>query len=111
MEKLQAARAEAITPLAEIQEERAELLRRLASLDEPYGKAYAEAEVAGWSPEELAEIGIDEPLKRPKGRPRTRKAVAKKTAAPAPGTSPAATIPAQETAGDTSLIDAGDQSG
>ncbi|MFD9453444.1 hypothetical protein ACFWBC_10180 [Streptomyces sp. NPDC059985] len=112
MEKLQAARAEAITPLAEIQEERAELLRRLASLDEPYGKAYAEAEVAGWSPEELAEIGIDEPLKRPKGRPRTRKAVvAKKSAAAAPGASPAAAIPAQDSAGDAPLVDAGGQSG
>lgn len=107
MERLQAARAEAIAPLAQIQDERADLLRRLAALDEPYGKAYADAEVAGWSPQELTEIGIDEPVRRPKGRPRTRKAVAKRSTDAAP----VATIPAQETAVDVPLVDAGGQAG
>lgn len=112
MEKLQALRAAAITPLAKIQDERAELLQRLAALDEPYGKAYVDAEVAGWSSDELAEIGIEEPLKRPKGRPRSRKVVAKKTTDAAPDApSPATAVPAQSATGSAVPMAAGDQSG
>ncbi|MEU8526420.1 hypothetical protein AB0C77_12610 [Streptomyces sp. NPDC048629] len=88
MEAIQAARAEAIMPLVEIAGQRADLLRQLAELDEPYGKVYADAEAGGWSGDELAAMGLDEPVKRPKGRPRTKRAGVKKAAetpaAPAP---------------------------
>ena len=73
MEEIQAARAEAIEPLAEILEERGELLRQVAALDEPYGRAFAAAEAAGWSATELVAMGAEEPVKRPKGRPRGKR--------------------------------------
>ncbi|MGW2181264.1 hypothetical protein ACWCXX_24825 [Streptomyces sp. NPDC001732] len=100
MEAALHARAEAIKPLAEIQGQRADLLRQLAALDEPYGQAYADAEAAGWSVEELAEIDIEEPAKRPKGRPKSRRATKKSTAPVASGAaSSAAAVPAQGSAG------------
>ncbi|MFF8279943.1 hypothetical protein ACF05T_28220 [Streptomyces lateritius] len=113
MEAALAARAEAIKPLAEIQGQRAELLRQLAALDEPYGKAYADAEAAGWSTEELTELGAEEPVKRPKGRPRTRRPAAKKTVAVTPSetSSPVAAVPVQDSTGPGSLVTAGNQSG
>lgn len=113
MEAIQAARAEAIKPLAEIQGKRAELLRQLAELDEPYGKAYADAEVAGWTVEELTEIGAEEPARRPKGRPRTRRPAAKKaTPATQPQTpSPAATFPSQDNSGSAPSVTAVGQPG
>ncbi|MFE2314132.1 hypothetical protein ACFXC8_13215 [Streptomyces sp. NPDC059441] len=120
MEKLQAAKGEAFKPLAEILGQRAaiqaerdaalaEFEERLAALNEPYGKAYAAAEKAGWTPVELAELGVEEPVKRPRGRRPGRSTAPKKTtprteAAPetrAPETvSPAVPAPAQESAGD-----------
>ncbi|MGW9441267.1 hypothetical protein [Streptomyces sp. NPDC055607] len=101
MEAALATRANAIKPLAEIQGQRAELLQKLGELDEPYGKAYADAEAAGWSVEELTELGAEAPSKRPKGRPRTRRGTTKKTTTTAtPGTgSPAAAVPAQDSSG------------
>ncbi|PJE97100.1 hypothetical protein CUT44_14035 [Streptomyces carminius] len=100
MEEIQAARAKAIEPLAQILEERGELQRKLAALDEPYGKAFAAAEAAGWSAEELKALGADEPAKRPKGRPRTRRSGTRKAAAATSATTaPAPAIPAQENTG------------
>jgi hypothetical protein len=104
MEEIQAARAEAIKPLAEIQEKRGELQRQLAALDEPYGKAFAEAEAAGWTTDELKAMGADEPLKRPKGRPRGRRTSAKKVAETGV---PTVTVPAQESSGDAAAVTAG----
>ena len=111
MEAALAARAEAFKPLAEIQGKRAELLRQLADLDEPYGKAYAEAEAAGWTGEELAAIGAEEPVKRPKGRPRRRVAAKKGTvetaATESEASSPAAAVPAQDSTGSVAPVDVG----
>lgn len=120
MEKLQAAKGEAFKPLAEIlgqraaiQKEReaalAEFEERLAALDEPYGKAYAAAEKAGWTQAELAELEVEEPVKRPRGRRPGRTGSARKTApkteaAPekaAPQTGPPPVpAPAHESTGD-----------
>ncbi|MEV6357985.1 hypothetical protein [Streptomyces hydrogenans] len=108
MEAALAARAEAIKPLADIQDERATLLLKLAALDEPYGKAYAEAEAAGWAAEELTALGIAEPVKRPKGRPRSRRPVsAKKSTQEA---SSPAVVPAQDSTGSNAPVDSGAQS-
>lgn len=110
MEQIQANRAAAITPLAEILAEREELQRKLAELDEPYGKAYADAEAAGWTGEELAAIGAGKPVKRPKGRPR-RRAVPKKGATEsAPEASSPAAVPAQNSTGGAAPVGAGAQS-
>ncbi|MGN9763092.1 hypothetical protein [Streptomyces sp. SD31] len=120
MEKLQAAKGEAFKPLAEILGQRAAIQKerdtvlagfeeRLAALNEPYGKAYTAAEKAGWTPAELAELGVEEPVKRPRGRRPGRSAAAKRTApktetAPETATpesaSPAVPSQAQESAGD-----------
>ncbi|GGY71142.1 hypothetical protein GCM10010363_60370 [Streptomyces omiyaensis] len=109
MQAALAARAEAIEPLAQIQDERAELLRQIAALDEPYGKAYADAEAAGWTVEELTELGIGEPARRPKGRPRSRRPVTAKKSTPATA-SPAA-VPAQDSPGNAAPVGADTQSG
>ncbi|MFF8293603.1 hypothetical protein ACF068_30965 [Streptomyces sp. NPDC016309] len=120
MREAQAARERAFEPLAEILGKRDELQRQLAELDAPYAEAFAAAEVAGWTTEELLAIGAEEPAKRPKGRPRGRRSTAKKdtlkkapeTSAPEPSVpSPAAAIPAQEGAGETAPAAAGSASG
>ncbi|MDH6545555.1 hypothetical protein [Streptomyces sp. SPB4] len=110
MEEIQATRAAAITPLAEILAEREELQRKLADLDGPYGKAYADAEAAGWTGDELAAIGAGEPVKRPKGRPRRRTAPAKGTAESTPTASSPASVPAQVSAGGETPVNTGAQS-
>ncbi|MFE4581193.1 hypothetical protein [Streptomyces chartreusis] len=92
MERLQAAKGEAFKPLAEILGQRAAIQKematvvagfeeRLAALNEPYGKAYASAEKAGWTAAELAELGVEEPVKRPRGRRPGKSSTARKTAA------------------------------
>ncbi|MFE7212493.1 hypothetical protein ACFU93_21365 [Streptomyces sp. NPDC057611] len=117
MEELQAAKGEAFKPLAEVLAQRDDLKKeletlvadfeaRIAALDEPYGRAYAGAEKAGWNATELAALGADEPVKRPRGRrpgkSTTAKRAASKQAAAAPETSapetstPAVPAPAQE---------------
>ncbi|AKZ59530.1 hypothetical protein SAM23877_6485 [Streptomyces ambofaciens ATCC 23877] len=70
MRALQERREAAVGPLVEILARRSRLLEQLAELDEPYGKAYVDAEAAGWTPEELAKLGADEPVKRPRVRSR-----------------------------------------
>lgn len=102
--QIHAKREEAIEPLLGVLEERKRLLRELADLDEPYGKAYVVAEAGGWRTEELQGIGADEPVKRPKTRSRSRSKAQKATAesaaaAPATGTQTAA-VPAQQSTGD-----------
>ncbi|WP_327286656.1 hypothetical protein [Streptomyces sp. NBC_01205] len=110
MEEIQATRAAAITPLAEILAEREDLQRQLAELDEPYGRAYADAEAAGWTADELAAIGAGEPVKRPKGRPRRRTTRAKGAAESAPKASTPAAVPAQDSTGGEAPVGAGTQS-
>ncbi|MGC9478831.1 hypothetical protein ACP4I1_32410 [Streptomyces sp. WG4] len=100
MKAIQAAREEAIQPLLEVMAERQELQRKLAELDEPYSKAFSQAETGGWTTEELRELGAEEPAKRPKGRPRSRRSGAKKVALTAPPAdssagSRAASVPTQ----------------
>ncbi|MET9399260.1 hypothetical protein [Kitasatospora sp. NPDC002965] len=90
MNAIQAARAAAIQPLAEIRSERNRLLLLLAATDEPYAKAYAAAEAAGWSAGELTTLGAEAPTRRATGRPRkvvVRKPAKKDTA---PASAPAA---------------------
>lgn len=105
MKEVQAAREKAFEPLAEILGQREDLQRQLAELDAPYAEAFVAAEAAGWTTEELKAIGAEEPAKRPKGRPRSRRSAAKKAApeASAPESSapsPATTIPGQDGTGE-----------
>lgn len=103
MRAVQERRIAAAGPLAEVLAQRGELLRQLAELDEPYGKAYVGAEAAGWTPEELAALGADEPVKRP-SRKRARSTAKRdgQTSGTAPaGDSPAGGIPSQESSSST----------
>ncbi|MFE3601379.1 hypothetical protein [Streptomyces sp. NPDC059142] len=105
MREVQAAREKAFEPLAEILEKRAELRRQLAETDAPYGEAFVAAEAAGWTAEELATIGAEEPVKRPRGRARGKRTTPKKEAPAAPqqqttAPSPSAAMPAQTGAGE-----------
>lgn len=116
MKEVQAAREKAFEPLAEVLGRREDLQRQLAELDAPYAEAFVAAEAAGWTTEELKAIGAEEPAKRPKGRPRGRRASAKKAApeASAPETSApsaVAAIPGQDGAGETATAAAGSFSG
>lgn len=85
-------------PLVDVLAKRSTLLEQLAELDEPYGKAYVDAEAAGWTSEELTKLGADEPVKRPRKRSRsTAKKNDGQTSGTAPaGGSPAGGIPSQE---------------
>ncbi|MCX4411656.1 hypothetical protein OG840_61945 [Streptomyces sp. NBC_01764] len=112
MREAQAAREKAFEPLAEILGKRAELQRQLAELDAPYGEAFVAAEAAGWTAEELKAIGAEEPVKRPKGRSRPKKATAKKdapetTSANVSTTRTVASVPAQEGAGEAAVTASG----
>ncbi|WP_189829063.1 hypothetical protein [Streptomyces subrutilus] len=63
-----AAKQAAVAPLAELLATRIRLQSEFTETDVPYGKAYAVAAAAGWSPAELAEIGATEPTPRPRTR-------------------------------------------
>ncbi|WP_326655709.1 hypothetical protein [Streptomyces sp. NBC_01750] len=81
---LLATRMGVIPPLAEAIAERKRLQDLIDATERAYGAAYADAQAAGWTPEELRQMGADEPTRRPQGRPkgaRTRKP--RTTAAPA----------------------------
>lgn len=93
-------------PLVEVLAKRSSLLEQLAELDEPYGQAYVDAEAAGWTTDELTKLGADEPMKRPRTRPKRSRSSAKKADGQSPtaaseGSSPAGTIPAQDGASST----------
>lgn len=115
MREVQASREKAFEPLAEILGKRAELQRQLAELDAPYGEAFAAAEAAGWTADELKAIGAEEPAKRPKGRPRTRKTSNREgpgASTPGPAATPlAVAVPAQEGADEAAAVTAGSVSG
>lgn len=98
MRELQERREAAAKPLVDLLAKRSRLLEQLAELDEPYGKAYVDAEAAGWTAEDLARLGADEPVKRPRKRSRS---AGKKTGGQASttahaGSSPTGGIPAQD---------------
>jgi hypothetical protein len=93
MRTLQERREAAAGPLVEVLAKRSSLLEQLAALDEPYGKAYADAEAAGWTQEELTKLGAEEPAKRPRGRSKRSRSSAR-AAAEAPSTT--GTFPTQE---------------
>ncbi|MFF3974828.1 hypothetical protein ACFYZ6_33905 [Streptomyces rubiginosohelvolus] len=57
----QAARLEAIGPLASILAERKQLEAALAETEGPYRRAYAKAGAAGWSDTELHQLGATAP--------------------------------------------------
>jgi hypothetical protein len=72
-ENLFEAQLAALDPLQEILTVRLDLLKQLAETDAAYGAAYTAAEKAGWSAEQLAELGAEAPKvrpPRPRGRPR-----------------------------------------
>ncbi|MEV5774243.1 hypothetical protein AB0L49_23785 [Streptomyces antimycoticus] len=101
MKALQERREAAVGPLVEVLAKRSRLLEQLAELDEPYGKAYVDAEAAGWTAEDLAKLGAEEPAKRPRVRARRSRSSAKKadshsSEAASEASSPAGTIPAQD---------------
>ncbi|KJS61998.1 hypothetical protein VM95_11715 [Streptomyces rubellomurinus] len=83
MREIQDDREKAIVPLAAIMTERRRLKDLLAETEAPYGRAYAAAEAAGWSAEELSRLGAEAPTRRPKGRPR-KHASAANNAIPVP---------------------------
>ncbi|MEU5164297.1 hypothetical protein AB0G74_32415 [Streptomyces sp. NPDC020875] len=97
MRALQERREAAVGPLVDVLTKRIDLLRQLAELDEPYGQAYVGAEAAGWTPGELAELGADEPVKRPRVRQKRARSTPKSPASGAApeGGSPPEGIPAQ----------------
>ncbi|MCX4481909.1 hypothetical protein OOK44_36650 [Streptomyces cellulosae] len=101
MRDLQERREAAAKPLVDILAERSRLLEQLAELDEPYGKAYVAAEAAGWTAEDLAQLGAEEPARRPRVRSRRARSSARKADSQptptAPGSSsPAVAIPSQD---------------
>ncbi|MFI9155666.1 hypothetical protein [Streptomyces sp. NPDC053367] len=98
MRALQERREAAAGPLVEILAKRSMLLEQLAALDEPYGKAYVDAEAAGWTAVELADLGADEPVKRPRKRSRSagKRIGGQASEAADAGGSPAGGIPAQD---------------
>ncbi|MET9466615.1 hypothetical protein ABZY44_17760 [Streptomyces sp. NPDC006544] len=63
-----AAKQAAVAPLAELLATRIRLQSEFKETEIPYGKAYALAAAAGWSPAELTEIGATEPTPRPRTR-------------------------------------------
>ncbi|MFD3937793.1 hypothetical protein ACFWSF_24375 [Streptomyces sp. NPDC058611] len=87
-----AAKQAAVAPLAELLATRIRLQSELAETEVPYGKAYAVAAAAGWSPAELTEIGATEPTARPRAR-RSRSGAG--TAAPAAAAEASTEIPSQ----------------
>ncbi|WP_190208525.1 hypothetical protein [Streptomyces fumanus] len=116
MREVQAAREKAFEPLAEILGQRAELQRQLEALDAPYAEAFAAAEAAGWTAEELKGIGAEEPAKRPSRRQRSKRAAAKKaatetTSADSSTDSPAAAVPTQNGAAGLETAAAGSTTG
>ncbi|MFC7841892.1 hypothetical protein [Streptomyces sp. NPDC057382] len=101
MRELQKRREAAAKPLVDVLAKRSRLLEQLAELDEPYGKAYVDAEAAGWTAEDLAKLGAEEPSRRPRVRTRRPRLSAKRTDNQPPmaasnGSSPARTIPTQD---------------
>ncbi|WP_371606829.1 hypothetical protein OG725_36910 (plasmid) [Streptomyces sp. NBC_01213] len=58
----QAARTDAIGPLAKVLAERKRLEAALAEMEAPYRRAYAKAEAAGWSSAELTQLGAEVPV-------------------------------------------------
>ncbi|OII64315.1 hypothetical protein BJP40_00150 [Streptomyces sp. CC53] len=82
-QELLATRMRVIAPLADAIAERKRLQELIDAVEKTYGVAYADAQAAGWTPEELRQMGADEPTRRPQGRPRTRRPRA--TAATTPG--------------------------
>ncbi|MEV0990957.1 hypothetical protein [Streptomyces sp. NPDC049949] len=87
-----AAKQAAVEPLAAILARRIQLQNELSASEVPYGKAYVEAEAAGWSAAELAALGATEPTHRPRARRRPGK---QQAAAPAASHDSGAEIPSQ----------------
>ncbi|WP_345695735.1 hypothetical protein [Kitasatospora terrestris] len=95
--EIQEARDKAIRPLAAVLVERERLRTLLAETDGPYGAAYADAEAAGWRTEELAALGAEQPLRRPKVR--LRRAGSNRARIPAPVNADEAAQDAEAAAG------------
>ncbi|WP_329151272.1 hypothetical protein OG275_38160 (plasmid) [Streptomyces niveus] len=70
-QELLASRMDVIPPLAEAIAERKRLQDLINATEKAYGAAYNNAQAAGWTPEELRQLGADEPTRRPQGRPKS----------------------------------------
>ncbi|MEU1826669.1 hypothetical protein ABZ502_30090 [Streptomyces abikoensis] len=98
-QEINAARETALAPLASLLAERKLLRDEFEKTEEPYGRAYVEAQAAGWTTEELGGLGAEEPKRRPKGRPRKpSKPTAPKNPAPAASESAPKNISAPDAA-------------
>ncbi len=86
--ELLATRMNVIPPLADAIAERKRLQALLDATEKTYGAAYADAAAAGWTPEELRQMGADEPTRRPQGRPKGART--QRRTRPAAPTAPAA---------------------
>ncbi|MBK6015928.1 hypothetical protein [Streptomyces sp. MBT53] len=69
-ETLLASRLDLIKPLAAANAERKRLQKLIDDAEKEYGAAYSAASAAGWSTDELRQMGADEPTRRPQGRPK-----------------------------------------
>lgn len=85
-QEMLASRLEVIKPLAELVAERKRLQSLLDDTEKPYGAAYAEATAAGWSANELHQMGAEEPTRRPQGRPKGSRTRNARTAGTGPAT-------------------------
>ncbi|MFD5372099.1 hypothetical protein [Streptomyces sp. NPDC127103] len=85
-QELLATRMNVIPPLADAIAERKRLQGLINAIEKTYGAAYADAQAAGWTSEELRQMGAEEPTRRPQGRPKGARTRRPRTAAPtAPG--------------------------
>ncbi|BDT39687.1 hypothetical protein [Streptomyces yaizuensis] len=79
-----------IPPLAQTLARRKHLEQLVSDNEREYGTLYADAQAAGWSAEELAQMGATEPTLRPPGRPRKNRVRRQPSTAP---TTPAPRTP------------------
>ncbi|NWF30863.1 hypothetical protein HW130_32240 [Streptomyces sp. PKU-EA00015] len=85
-QELLATRMNVIPPLADAIAERKRLQELINANEKTYGAAYSDAQAAGWTPEELRQMGAEEPTRRPQGRPKGARTKRPRAAAPtAPG--------------------------
>ncbi|WP_435137808.1 hypothetical protein [Actinacidiphila sp. bgisy144] len=87
-ENLLTSRVEAIRPVAAALAERNRIRALLHEAEKVYGAAYSAAQGAGWSTDELKQMGAEEPARRPQGRPRssrTRRSTSKPSVPPQGG--------------------------
>lgn len=66
-------RVEAVRALAKARQQRNDARAQLDEAERADATAFAAAQRAGWTPEELRKVGFDEPERRAPGRPRRQR--------------------------------------